>query len=251
MHLKRFWALRLLAYLALLTCHTLEASRCPSDVARFCFVFRIQMVPPPVAAPESSPSPAFHLLRARPVFGRHEVRSSSSPQLRVVPSSFRTQGVTRPLGRISPLFAGLSFLTAPDPISLGDGDLHESRGDPRSQSVECALPHPYVESNARYLRLSPIKTRRVVQELRGKTLAAALAHLASSPRRPALAIFRTIESAIANAVHLHGDGNVKPQLVSVTASNGPVMKRPFFKARGRLNIWRRPTTHIKVIIKAL
>ncbi|OEH80048.1 50s ribosomal protein [Cyclospora cayetanensis] len=37
----------------------------------------------------------------------------------------------------------------------------------------------------------------------------ALAHLASSPRRPALAIFRTIESAVANAVHLHGEVSIQ------------------------------------------
>ncbi|XP_026189815.1 uncharacterized protein LOC113146507 [Cyclospora cayetanensis] len=153
---------------------------------------------------------------------------------------------------ISCLFAKLSFMTAPGPFSLFDEDSSKDlRGFPRKKFAERSLPSRYVEANSRYLRLSPIKTRRVVQELRGKTLAGALAHLASSPRRPALAIFRTIESAVANAVHLHGEVNLKPQLVSVTANNGPVMKRPFFKARGRLNLWRRPTTHIKVILRVL
>lgn len=250
MHLKRFRVLRLLAYVTLLSCRKLEASRSLSEAARFCFVSRAQMGPRAVLAPEPSRSCTFHLSNARHLFCRHEVLNSSPSQFRATPATSCTHGVTRPLGGTSPLFARLSFLTAPDPICVDDGKLPEGQGPPRHHSVECSLPHPYVESNARYLRLSPIKTRRVVQELRGKTLAAALAHLSSSPRRPALAIFRTIQSAIANAVHLHGEGNVKPQLVSVTASNGPVMKRPFFKARGRLNIWRRPTTHIKVVIKA-
>ncbi|CDJ42559.1 50S ribosomal protein L22, putative [Eimeria tenella] len=148
------------------------------------------------------------------------------------------------------LLSKLSFLTSPDPVTLGDEGAVDGGGTSKGSLLNRTLPQPYVEANSRYVRLSPIKTRRVIQELRGKTLAGALAHLATSPRRPALAIFRAIESALANAVNLHGEQNLKPQLVSVTANNGPVMKRPFFKARGKMDIRRRPTTHIKVIIKA-
>ncbi|CDJ52891.1 50S ribosomal protein L22, putative [Eimeria brunetti] len=154
----------------------------------------------------------------------------------------------------SSLFAQLSFLAPPDPITVPGGEVPAAAGGGAAGAaaafVAPRLPPQYVESNARYLRLSPIKTRRVIQEIRGKSLAAALAHLAASPRRPAFAVFRAIESALANAIQLHADKQIQPQLVSVTATNGPVFKRPFFKARGRMDIWRRPTTHVKVIIKA-
>ncbi|KFG50016.1 ribosomal protein RPL22 [Toxoplasma gondii RUB] len=104
-------------------------------------------------------------------------------------------------------------------------------------------------AEARFQRLSPIKTRRVLAEIKGMSLGRALAHLATSPRRPAFQVFKTIQSALANAIHAYGAQTLQPRIQSITAQNGPVMKRPFFRARGRMDIRRRPTTHIRVVLQ--
>ncbi|KEP66018.1 UNVERIFIED_CONTAM: ribosomal protein RPL22 [Hammondia hammondi] len=104
-------------------------------------------------------------------------------------------------------------------------------------------------AEARFQRLSPIKTRRVLAEIKGMSLGRALAHLATSPRRPAFQVFKTIQSALANAIHAYGVQTLQPRIQSITAQNGPVMKRPFLRARGRMDIRRRPTTHIRVVLQ--
>ncbi|PHJ16275.1 ribosomal protein rpl22 [Cystoisospora suis] len=110
-------------------------------------------------------------------------------------------------------------------------------------------PRRYARAEARYQRLSPIKTRRVLHEIRGMSLGAALAHLATSPRRPAYQVFKTIQSALANAIHMYGEATLQPRIKELTANNGPVFKRPFFRARGKMDIRRRPTTHIRVVLE--
>ena len=245
MRLARSWAVRISACLALLLIACiLEATADSLKRRPSCLLFTTKV--PSLTPPEAQSFP--HQLGVSPS-GLHSRHSFVSvfPVKSPARSSFPTERLLQiHLASDSALCAKLSFLAPPDPITLDEAEA----ADGGAPALERTLPPPYVECNARYLRLSPIKTRRVIQELRGKSLAGALAHLATSPRRPAFAVFRAIESAIANAVNLHGDQKIKPQLVSVTATNGPVMKRPFFKARGRMNIWRRPTTHIKVIIKA-
>lgn len=253
MRLQRAWGVRVLACLVFLhTSLTLEANRLSPRTPRLCFFIN--------RAKSSSTAKTIPPLRTLKLFSGGVARAFHqqnslpclSPTLHLLlPFTFSAHPLTSRRADRSVLLAQLSFLKAPETAHVCDEDNSESGGKAsHSQELKSALSHIYVESNARYLRLSPIKTRRVLQELRGKTLAGALAHLAASPRRPALHIFKAIESAVANAAHLHGSEKLKPQLISITANNGPVMKRPFFRARGRVNIWRRPTTHIKVIIKA-
>lgn len=122
-----------------------------------------------------------------------------------------------------------------------------SPGSPGTSSLSSSCR--YARAEARYQRLSPIKTRRVLHEIRGMSLGAALAHLATSPRRPAYQIFKTIQSALANAIHMYGETTLQPRIKELTANNGPVLKRPFFRARGRMDIRRRPTTHIRVVLE--
>lgn len=254
MRLQRAWGVRVLACCLIIFLHTslpLEADRLSISPCRL--ILFISHAKPPSTAKTLIPIRALKLSNGGAARVYHQYKNSlpflSPKNPFLLPFTFLTHPLTRPRAETFVLLAQLSFLRAPETAHVCDEDYSEINGK-AFQKPNNALSHIYVESNARYLRLSPIKTRRVLQELRGKTLAGALAHLAASPRRPALPIFKAIESAIANAAHLHGNEKLRPQLVSITANNGPVMKRPFFKARGRVNIWRRPTTHIKVIIKA-
>ncbi|CEL98575.1 unnamed protein product [Vitrella brassicaformis CCMP3155] len=106
-----------------------------------------------------------------------------------------------------------------------------------------------VTAEARFLRLSTIKTLRTLSEIKGKPLLEALAILEWSPRKPAKQVYKCIKSALANARQKYGANSVKPRIFTVLANRGPYRKRVHFQSRGRASVYRRPTTHIKVVLE--
>ncbi len=100
----------------------------------------------------------------------------------------------------------------------------------------------------RGLRISPQKVRPVVDVVRGKPVALALAILRNMPQKAAAEVARTIKSAAANA-----ENNLKmsPEdliVKTIYADEGPAMKRYTQRARGRANIIRKRSSHITVIV---
>lgn len=96
--------------------------------------------------------------------------------------------------------------------------------------------------------MSPRKVGVVASLVRGRTVADALTILEHTPRRSATAVKKTILSAKANADHNH---NLKPdtlQIVSITVTPGPRMKRFRPAAHGRALPFQRRSSHITVIV---
>lgn len=96
--------------------------------------------------------------------------------------------------------------------------------------------------------MSPRKVGVVASLVRGRTVADALVILEHTPRRSALAVKKTILSAKANADHNH---NLKPdtlQIVAITVTPGPRMKRFRPAAHGRALPFQRRSSHITVIV---
>jgi large subunit ribosomal protein L22 len=105
-----------------------------------------------------------------------------------------------------------------------------------------------VKAIARGVRMSPRKVGVVASLVRGRTVADALTILEHTPRRSALAVKKTILSAKANADHNH---NIKPdtlQIVAITVTPGPRLKRYRPAAHGRALPFQRRTSHITVIV---
>lgn len=105
-----------------------------------------------------------------------------------------------------------------------------------------------VKAIAKGVRMSPRKVGVVAQLVRGRTVADALVILDHTPRRSALAVRKVIESAKANADHNH---NFKPdtlQIVSISVTPGPRLKRYRPAAHGRALPFQRRTSHIHVIV---
>jgi len=100
----------------------------------------------------------------------------------------------------------------------------------------------------KYARLSPQKTRLVVDMVRGKAVQDALNILKFSPQRPADIVAKVVRSAVANAEQ-KGVSDVDRLFVkAVFVDQGPALKRFMPRAQGRATRIRKPTSHITVVL---
>lgn len=100
----------------------------------------------------------------------------------------------------------------------------------------------------KFARLSPQKTRLIVDMVRGKAVQEALNILKFSPQRPADIVAKLVRSAIANAEQ-KGISDVDRLFVkAVFVDQGPVLKRFMPRAQGRATKIRKPTSHITVVL---
>jgi len=100
----------------------------------------------------------------------------------------------------------------------------------------------------KFARLSPQKTRLVVDMVRGKAVQEALNILKFSPQRPADIVAKLVRSAVANAEQ-KGVSDVDRLFVkAVFVDQGPTLKRFMPRAQGRATRIRKPTSHITVVL---
>jgi large subunit ribosomal protein L22 len=105
-----------------------------------------------------------------------------------------------------------------------------------------------VKAILRFVRISPRKTRMLVDLIRGKNALVAESQLRWQPGKPAIVVLKLLRSAIANAVH--NSDLVKESLTikSIMVDGGPVLKRFTPKAFGRGTAIRKPTSHITLVL---
>lgn len=107
-----------------------------------------------------------------------------------------------------------------------------------------------VKAIARYIRMSPSKVRRVLDQIRGKSYREALILLEFMPYRACDPVLRVLRSAAANAEHNAGLDRAKLVVSQAYADQGPVLKRFRPRAQGRAYQIRKPTCHITVAVAA-
>jgi len=101
---------------------------------------------------------------------------------------------------------------------------------------------------AKGVRISPIKTRLVIDLIRGKNVSDALNILNNTNTKASRAIVKVLNSAVANAVNNNG-ANVNTLYVKeARVDAGPVMKRVLFDSRGRIGHKDHRTSHIVVAV---
>ncbi|NEQ66409.1 MAG: 50S ribosomal protein L22 [Symploca sp. SIO1B1] len=101
---------------------------------------------------------------------------------------------------------------------------------------------------ARYIRMSPFKVRRVLDQIRGRSYREALIILEFMPYRACDPVLKVLRSAVANAEE---NGGLNPASLVVTkafADMGPSLKRYRPRAQGRAYQIRKPTCHITVAV---
>ncbi|MGK7917631.1 MAG: 50S ribosomal protein L22 [Prochloraceae cyanobacterium] len=105
-----------------------------------------------------------------------------------------------------------------------------------------------VRAIARYIRMSPHKVRRVLDQIRGRSYREALIILEFMPYRACEPIKKVLRSAVANAEHNAGLDSTKLIVSKAYADGGPTLKRYRPRAQGRAYQIRKPTCHITVAV---
>jgi large subunit ribosomal protein L22 len=104
-------------------------------------------------------------------------------------------------------------------------------------------------ARARFVRVSSRKAGVVLEQIRGKSVADALATLQYTPRIAARLIEKVLRSAIANAEHNHQVRNLDDlRVVQATADGGPSLKRVQPRAMGRAFFIKHRTSHLTVAV---
>ena len=109
---------------------------------------------------------------------------------------------------------------------------------------------PSATAVARFVRVSPTKARRVINLVRGRSVADALDILRWAPQAASEPVAKVIASAAANAQNNDGLDPATLVVATVYADEGPTAKRIRPRAQGRAFRIRRRTSHITVIVES-
>jgi large subunit ribosomal protein L22 len=106
-------------------------------------------------------------------------------------------------------------------------------------------------ARARFLRVTPMKARRVVDLVRGMPTADALNLLRFAPQAASEDVYTVVAAAVANAEHNEGMDPDTLFISQAFVDEGPTMKRFRPRAQGRAYRIRKRTCHITVVVSAL
>ncbi len=106
-----------------------------------------------------------------------------------------------------------------------------------------------VKATIKFVRISPLKLRLPISEIKGKNAEQALTLLKFMPLKAAGIMYKTLQSAIANAEHNDELDVDKLVVKNVIVDHGPSMKRFRPRARGRASRILKRTSHLTVIVE--
>ena len=101
---------------------------------------------------------------------------------------------------------------------------------------------------AKYIRISPQKTRLVADVVRGMDVETAITTLRFMPKKAARILRKVIESAVANADQMETIDVDSLYVKSIQVDGGPSLKRFRPRAMGRATRIIKRTSHITVVV---
>ena len=105
-----------------------------------------------------------------------------------------------------------------------------------------------IRAISKYIRVSPHKARRIINQIRGKSYKEALMILEFLPYNAVEAIWRTVYSVAANAKHNYKIDKKKLVIDKIFVNEGPKLKRIRHRAQGKICKILKPTCHITIIL---
>ena len=105
-----------------------------------------------------------------------------------------------------------------------------------------------VKATAKYIRIAPRKVRIVMNLVRGKSVADALAILKFTPKVGADAVEKVLRSAVANAENNFDMDVDRLFISSAFVDQGPTLKRIHPRSRGQAFKILKHTSHITVAV---
>jgi len=108
-------------------------------------------------------------------------------------------------------------------------------------------------AQAKFVRVTPMKARRVIDLVRGMPADEALAVLRFAPQAASEPVYKVVASAVANARHKAEQASRRVDAKDLVVreayvDEGPTMKRFRPRAQGRAFRVRKRTSHITVIV---
>jgi len=103
----------------------------------------------------------------------------------------------------------------------------------------------------KYIRSSPRKMRKVVNAVRGKSVADALSILHYQPHKASKPVEKTLQSAVYNMIDQNPDERIEEEglvIKEIRVDEGPMFKRFRPAARGRAAPYKKRTAHLTVVI---
>src|SRR5689334_24951327 len=110
---------------------------------------------------------------------------------------------------------------------------------------------PGARAIARYVRVSPMKARRMVDLVRGLPAKEALTVLQFAPHAASEPVYKVLASAVANA---ENNERLDPDSLLVSEAyvdEGPTLKRFRPRAQGRAYRIRKRTSHITIVVESV
>ena len=101
----------------------------------------------------------------------------------------------------------------------------------------------------KYARISPRKVKIVLDLIRGKDVATAMAILKNTPKSASEYLIKLLNSAIANAEHHFSMDTSKLYVSECFVCPGPILKRIMPRAQGRAYRINKRTSHVTLAVK--
>ena len=101
----------------------------------------------------------------------------------------------------------------------------------------------------KYARISPRKVKIVLDLIRGKDAATAMAILKNTPKSASEYLIKLLNSAIANAEHNFSMDTSKLYVSECFVCPGPILKRIMPRAQGRAYRINKRTSHVTLAVK--
>ena len=108
---------------------------------------------------------------------------------------------------------------------------------------------PGAFASARFVRITPMKARRVVDMVRGQGVEDALNLLQFAPQAASETVYKVLASAVANAETTEGLDAGSLVVTKAMVDEGPTMKRWRARAQGRASRINKRTSHITLVVQ--
>ncbi|MGB0343799.1 MAG: 50S ribosomal protein L22 [Coraliomargarita sp.] len=105
-----------------------------------------------------------------------------------------------------------------------------------------------VQAYTKYARMSPRKVREITRAIQGRNAAEAAEILRFIPRKSARLVGKTLASAIANAENNNNLSSNSLKVETAVVEQGPAFKRFRPAARGSAHPYKKPTSHIRIVL---
>nr|YP_010478498.1 ribosomal protein L22 [Chlorobotrys sp.]UVI60803.1 ribosomal protein L22 [Chlorobotrys sp.] len=111
-------------------------------------------------------------------------------------------------------------------------------------------PPLITKATGRMIRMSPLKVRRVLNQIQGCSYEEALILLRFLPYRACHPVAKVLKSAAANALNNYSIPRSYLQIDKAFVEQGPIMKRIRPRAKGRTYPIKKRTSHICIVVRS-